>query len=128
MHIGRTSMPSHPLRLKYVGSNSPIQAFHSSTLANSYLQLAWDSYNLFRWCIIYFGSNSIIIGYSTSSWQPFNYGSPTSQHCMKITTLQDPYSLGCLRATRVTLGNYGQEQLKTDRFAFGPKRLTPTRF
>jgi hypothetical protein len=43
VHIGRTSMPLRPLRVKYVGSNSPIQAFQTSTLANSYLQLAWDS-------------------------------------------------------------------------------------
>ena len=42
MHIGRTSMPLRPLRVKYIGSDSPIQAFQTSTLANSYLQLAWD--------------------------------------------------------------------------------------
>lgn len=42
VHVGHTSMPLRPLRVKYIGSDSPIQAFQTSTLANSYLQLAWD--------------------------------------------------------------------------------------
>ena len=43
VHIGRTSMPLRPLRIKYIGSDAPIQAFETSPLANSHLQLAWDS-------------------------------------------------------------------------------------